>query len=158
MVVRLVNNYGNELTLSPFSLTLHGINASTGYLFQHDPDIPAGTVYGNMVKQGDPVTLPDNTDLNNAVYEASSLVFPGTGSYLCDVSFTVTAAGGTALTPTQSFDFQDLPVHDNRGQDITSIARNQKLIITITINQGEMLSFSFEVGDWTEKTETVSFD
>lgn len=158
VVVKFVNNYGEELTLEDFSVTLHGINASTGYLFQHDPDIPTGTVYGNVAKEASEVTLLDNTNPANDPYEASSFVFPGTGDYLCDISFTVTAVGGSSLNPERDFEFEDLPVHNNRGQDITSIARNQKLTITVTISQGEMLSFSFEVGDWTERTETVTFD
>lgn len=161
VVVRFVNNYSQELTLNDFSVTFKNLNTSTGYLFQHNPDIPAGVVYADLVKSETPVTLPDNTNPANRVTEYSALVFPGAspeGAYSCDISFIVAEVGGSPLTPTRRFDFTDLPVHNRRGEDISSLSRNQQLTITVTINQGEMLSFSFEVGEWEERTETVSFD
>lgn len=175
VVVRVVNNYGAVLTLGscraldpntgdpinnqflPF-FSLHELNASTGYLFQHSPDQPASVVYSDLVNSTVPASLEDNTAQNSNIYEYSSLVFPGTGSYLCDIAFAVTHVGASELDPAREFRFTDLPVHNNRGEDITSISRNQRLTITVTISQGQMLSFSFDVGDWTEKTETVSFD
>ncbi len=161
VLVRFVNNYSRQLTLDDFSVTLKDLNPSTGYLFPHSPDIPAGTVYADLVKEEAPVTLPDNTVPANAVYELSALVFPGAapqGTYACDISFDVTQVGESALSPARSFNFSDLPVHNNRGQDITSLSRNQLLTITVTISQGQMLSFSFEVGEWNELTESVTFD
>lgn len=162
VVVRVVNNYGSALTLSanesyPF-FSLHGLNASTGYLFQHSPDQPAGVVYSDLVNSTVPTVLEDNTEQNSNIYEYTALVFPGTGSYLCDIAFAVTQVGGSPLGSASKFRFTDLPVHNNRGEDITSISRNQRLTITVTISQGQMLSFSFEVGEWTPITETVSFD
>ena len=162
VVLRVVNNYGSALTLSanesyPF-FSLHGLNASTGYLFQHSPDQPAGVVYSDLVNSTVPTDLEDNTEQNSNIYEYTALVFPGTGSYLCDIAFAVTQVGGSPLGSASKFRFTDLPVHNNRGEDITSISRNQRLTITVTISQGQMLSFSFEVGEWTPITETVSFE
>ena len=163
VVVRFVNNYGAELSLSacdastPF-FTLHNMNPNTGYLFQNSPDVPAGAVYADFVNATVPSVLYDNTDVNNTVYSNSALVFPGTGTYTCDVAFKVTEVNGSALASPAEFRFSDLPVHNYRGEDITSISRNQRLTVTITISQGQMLSFSFDVGDWTELTETVHFD
>lgn len=161
VVVKLVNNYTKQLSLSNLSVTLRDLNASTGYLFPHNPDIPAGIVYADLVKEVSTVTLPDNTVAANEVYEFSSLAFPGAapqGTYACDISFGVSQVGESTLTPTRNFSFTGLPVHNNKGQDITNLTRNQRLTITVTINQGQMLSFSFEVGEWTAKTETVTFD
>lgn len=172
VIVRFVNNYGAELSLSAYDastpfFTLHNMNPNTGYLFQHSPDVPAGTVYADFVNATVPSVLYDNTDNDGIdpdyssdayIYRNSALVFPGTGTYTCDVAFKVTAVNGSALASPAEFRFTDLPVHNYRGEDITSISRNQRLTVTITISQGQMLSFSFDVGDWTELTETVHFD
>ena len=161
VVVQFDNRYGAELGLENFSVTFKDLNTSTGYLFPHNPDIPAGIVYADLMQSESPVTLLDNTNPANAVKTYSALVFPGTapeGFYTCDISFDVTSVDGTPLASSRSFSFTDLPVHNNRGQDITSLARNQKLTITVTISQGTMLSFSFDVGEWDGITENVTFD
>ncbi len=103
------------------------------------------------------IVLPDNTNPNNDVYEISSLVYPGTGNFVCDFAFTITQVGGNPITA-QPFKFLGLPILDKRGVDINSISRNQQLTVTVNISQGTMLSFSFEVGDWKKLTEPVTFD
>ena len=164
VVVKFVNNYTEELTLQNFDVTFKNLNTSTGYLFQHSPtDIPAGILYADLVHSGTPVTLEDNTNPSNDVFELSALVFPGVAPppgevYTCDISFDVAQVGSSTLSPVSHFAFSDLPVHNNRGEDITSLSRNQKLTITVTISQGQMLSFSFEVDDWDTLTESVTFD
>jgi hypothetical protein len=161
VTVRFVNQYGDELTLTPFSFTLRGVNPDRGYLFPHTPDIPAGITYGNIsrnIASSSSAVLPDNTDPANPVYEISSLVYPGEGPYSCALSFSITKVGDNPVNPAREFVYDNLPVQNRRGEDIPSIARNQSLAVTITISKGRMLSFSFEVGGWTEKTETVTFD
>lgn len=161
VVVKLVNNYTKELELNNLRVSLTNLNTSTGYLFQHSPDIPAGIVYSDLILSETPVTLYDNTVSSNVVKELPALVFPGAspeGAYICNITFGVARVGESILSPMRNFTFSNLPVHNRRGEDISSLARNQQLTITITINQGKMLSFSFEVGEWTERTETVSFD
>lgn len=163
VVVKLVNNFGNDLTLNPFSVTLTNLVSDKGYLFSHTPDFPTGVSYSDFshsVPNTDEseVVLPYNTNPDNAIYEIPSFVFPGTGSYKCSLSFSITKVGQATLAPPKPFNFQDLSVHNNRGEDITSVARNQCLTITVSINKGSMLSFNFDVSDWTEHTENVTFD
>lgn len=167
VVVRFVNNYGKTLTLSPFSLTLRNMSASNGYLFPHaTKDIPDGVSYEDLTKtvsSSETLTLPDYR-AQGEVYEYESLVYPGVagnlsaGDFTCDLSFTITQVGTTPLATPQDFDFAKLSILNKRGEDVTSIARNQQLTITVNISQGKMLSFSFEVGDWGRNTELVTFD
>lgn len=167
VIVRFVNNYGKTLTLSPFSLTLRNMSASSGYLFLHAPnDIPGGVTYENLTKtvsSPESLTLPDYRD-QGEVYEYTSLVYPGVagnlsaGDFTCDLSFSITQVGTTPLATPEGFDFAKLSILNKRGEDVTSIARNQQLTITVNISQGKMLSFSFEVGAWGQNTELVTFD
>ena len=167
VVVRFINNYGKTLTLSPFSLTLRNMSASSGYLFPHTSgDIPGGVTYEDLTKtvsSPETLTLPDYI-AQGEVYEYASLVYPGVagnlsaGDFTCDLSFSITQVGGTPLATPQDFDFAKLSILNKRGEDVTSIARNQQLTITVNISQGKMLSFSFEVGAWGRNTELVTFD
>ena len=166
VVLKFENNSGYKLKLEPFTATFKKMNPSNGYLFQHDPDVPsgvAGFAYGDLV-----FTASTQEIENGASYSPSALVYPGlpgypgTESYLCDISFTITKVNDsdTVLDPgySHAFTFQDLRVHNNRGEDITTLARNQQLTVTVKVSMGKMLSFNFEVGDWTTHSETVTFD
>lgn len=167
VVVRFINNYGKTLTLSPFSLTLRNMSASNGYLFPHTSnDVPGGVSYINLEKSvSSPATLvlPDYRD-QGEVFEYESLVYPGAagdlnaGDFTCDLAFSITHVGGNPLAAPEDFSFSKLSILNKRGEDVTSIARNQQLTITVNISQGKMLSFSFEVGAWGKYTENVSFD
>ena len=164
VVVRIVNNYGAALTLVPNGVApmvkLKSIDPDRGYLFQHSPDY-AGTSYANKefaFPGSGEVVLPDNTDLNNPVYELSSLVYPGTGAFSCDIAFKIKKVGSADVDPARAFSYENLPILNNHGEDITALARNQRLTITVTISKGTMLSFSFDVGGWNQTTETVTFD
>lgn len=169
VVVRFVNKYGGALTLAPYVnpldpteirplFSINEVNPDKGYLFPHDTDSPTG-VTKETVSQAiaSSIVLPDNTNPDNDVYEISSLVYPGTGNFVCDFAFTITQVGGNPITA-QPFKFLGLPILDKRGVDINSISRNQQLTVTVNISQGTMLSFSFEVGDWKKLTEPVTFD
>ncbi len=167
VIVRFINNYGKTLTLSPFTLKLTNMSASSGYLFPRTSgDIPDGVTYEDLTKtvsSPETLTLPDYRD-QGEVYEYESLVYPGVagnlsaGDFTCDLSFTITQVGGTPLAVPQNFSFSKLSILNKRGEDVTSIARNQQLTITVNISQGKMLSFSFEVGAWGQNTELVTFD
>lgn len=163
VIVRFINNYGDDLTLaqngtSPL-VELKEMVSDRGYLFPHNPDIPAGVSASDMVFNfpAGGVVLPNNAD-GNTFYELSSLLYPGTGAYACSVSFSISKVGTDDVTPAREFEFPALPILNKRGEDITSVARNQCLVITVAISKGAMLSFSFDVGEWNKTTETVTFD
>jgi hypothetical protein len=137
-----------------------------GYLFQHNPDVPTSVAGFNY---GDLSFIADGQEIANGTsYSQSALVYPGlpgypdTENYLCDISFTITEVDDSdaVLDPgySHAFYFGDLRVHNNRGEDIKTLARNQQLTVTAKVSMGKMLSFSFEVGDWTIHSETVTFD
>lgn len=165
VVFRFDNNSGYKLKLDPFSAKFEKMAPTYGYLFQHNPDVPSGVAgfnYGDLTFHADGLEIA-----NESTYIQSALVYPGlpgypdTESYLCDISFTITKVndGGIVLDPvSHTFSFGDLRVHNNRGEDIKTLARNQQLTVTAKVSMGKMLSFSFEVGDWTIHSETVTFD
>ena len=166
VVFKFENNSGHKLKLDPFSAKFKKMAPTYGYLFQHNPDVPSGEAgfnYGDLTFSENGLEIA-----SEASYSQSALVYPGlpgypdTESYLCDISFTITEVdgSGTVLDPGHShtFSFGDLRVHNNRGEDIKTLARNQQLTVTAKVSLGKMLSFSFEVGDWTTHSETVTFD
>lgn len=169
VVVRFNNKYGAALTLAPYAnpsdpteirplIRINEINPDKGYLFPHDTDSPTGVTKESVSQSiASSMVLPDNTDPSNDVYEVSSLVYPGTGDFVCDFAFIITQVGGNDITA-QPFKFLSLPILDKRGVDINSIDRNQQLTVTVNISQGTMLSFSFEVGAWKKSSEPVTFD
>lgn len=162
VVVRLVNHYGDALTLAPNGtepfVRLKNMNPNKGFVFPQTSDIPAGVSNGHVEKTITSVILPDNMVNNDEYYECSSLIYPASGEFKCDIAFNITKVGDNTLASPHPLSFPDLSILNKRGEDITSIARNQCLTITVSINKGKMLSFSFEVGSWEGVTETVSFD
>lgn len=166
VVLKFENNSGYKLKLDPFSATFKKMAPSEGYLFQHNPDVPSGVAYGDLAFTAPASGLEIES---GASYSPSALVYPGlpgypnVESYLCDISFTITEVidddSDRVLDPSYStFTFTDLRVHNNRGEDIKTLARNQQLTVTVKVSLGKMLSFNFEVGDWTTCSETVTFD
>ena len=155
VVFQFVNSSGHTLKLQPFNAALKKMNPDRGYLFQHTPDTPAGTTYGDLTYNKASLDLAKDD-----VYEFVSLVYPGSESYLCDVSFSIAEVDGHELDNTSQHDFEytDLKIYNNWGEDITSLARNQQLTVKVRVGVGLMLSFSFEVGGWTKETETVTFN
>lgn len=170
VVLKFENNSGHKLKLAPFSAKFKKMAPSNGYLFQHNPDVPSGVAgfeYGDLAFTAPASGLEIES---GASYSPSALVYPGlpgypnVESYLCDISFTITEVddddSDLVLNPSFShaFTFTDLRVHNNRGEDIKTLARNQQLTVTVKVSLGKMLSFNFEVGDWTTCSETVTFD
>lgn len=155
--VQLIDQTDNGLSISNLSVTLHGINATKGYLFAHSPDTPAGTEYGD-ISISDATGTDERVIFTNKLAEYPNYVFPqANGPYTCDISFTVhTTEAGTPVTSDKSF--TGLPVQNFRAENIMSIARNQHLIVQIRISEGHMVSFNFIVGDWTNLNESVEFD
>lgn len=158
VTVEFIDLYGEDLTLENFSFQLKGIDASTGYLFPHTPsDIPDDVVYGDWGASAATVNITyDGTDTSS--YALESLFFPSDAPqyYLCDIAFDITDSHAQTL----QFAWQDLTVLNKQGRGITGLGRNQHLRIAIRISKGTMVSFNFEVADWTTTgtTETVHFD
>lgn len=147
---RFKNDTGSELTLTNCIVTIHEINPSQGYLFVHTPD--AVGVAGNLSLNRSSITIAK--DSSSDMYDMST-VYPSLAPsqtignrYLCDISFEV---GGELKS------FTDLPIHDNKSQDIQALKRNQYLQIETRISRGLDISFNFEVMDWTSHSEDVLF-
>ncbi len=145
------NETSESLTLTSCSVTLQRMNPASAYLFAVNPDFTAA--------EGRNLTLSSAENLVLASGATASLspalVFPSVAPaqtlgnrYLCDVSFSI---GET------SYSFTDMPVHDYRSADILALERNQYLQITTRINNGNQVSFNFQVLDWEPKTEEVFF-
>ena len=108
-----------------------------------------------------PVDPADASDLTSGettlsisdgeAYEEFWYVFPSIGPYTCDVQFSQTD-GGDLLQ------YLNLPIHDDHARAITKLDRNQHLTITTRISAGKKVSFNFEVSDWDEKTESITFN
>lgn len=145
------NETNSTLTLTNCRVEIKDIRPTEGYLFP-----PAGV---------DAVGTARTIGLNNdeiiitsgattSLYDMQ-LVFPSlaparaVGSrYFCNISFEV---GGASKS------FTDLPIHDKMSQDIQALGRNQYLQIETRINEGNDISFNFEVIDWTRKQEEIIF-
>ena len=148
IVVDLVNQTGADLTMTDFDMILHNVNPDRGYVFPHSPDVPDATTYGNYLLSKSSITI-----LNGQTYSDSTLVFPGVTSapsreYTCDVSFTSFAVSNS---------YSNLPVITSRAEPILKIDRDERLHIVIRIAKGQTVSFNFEVGEWTKKTQYVVF-
>jgi hypothetical protein len=139
-----------DFTLTACTVRLKAMNPTQGYVFPHTPDA-AGTA-GDLTLNMSGITLNRNSYTD---FYGLNTVFPSeaptqaTGTrYLCDISFTVGDAEKS---------FSNLPVHDSRSRDITSLKRNQYLQITTRINEGLDISFDFEVAEWNPRTEEILF-
>lgn len=146
------NLTGSALTLTNCNASITSINPTQGYVFQPSGDDLTGTQRT--------LTFPQQTLENIPIEETQSLnpllVFPsiaeiqgGYRRYLCNISFSV---------GDDSYSFSALPVHNSLSQDITYLGRNQFLKIEVRISKGQEISFNFEVANWEEKAESVTFD
>lgn len=149
-----VNNTGETLTLYDFSFALKGICPDRGYVLPISlPEVPSSTVNGNI----------ENSETSKVEFASTGAtktksyqfyVFPSVasgGRYLLDAGF---KANSPSASPNA---YSDLPVHDDHAVDITSLERNQHLHIVTRISKGLTVSFSFQVMDWTGKTENIIF-
>lgn len=154
-----INNTGAELTLYDFSNTLDGICPNSGYVVLHETDFPSGALSGNIIASESSLTIPAWNDPDTRL-ELGSItrywyVFPSTGPYSCDVTFTMFKGEAGERTYTYS----DLPVHDDHAVSIPSLPRNRHLHIVTKISKGTSVSFNFEVSGWGSPIEeNVLFD
>lgn len=133
------NNTGSELVLTNFSNEFDPMCPDRGYVILHTSDYPASTNVGTLQYSNASVSIPDGDSLMTNWF-----VFPSTGPYTCDVSFTT---GG------RNYSYTDMRVTNSVMVDIPSISRNDNLIIETRISKGLKVSFNFEVADWTIKRE-----
>lgn len=162
-----INETDGAVDIHDCSVTYEDLNPSRGYLFEQDPDYVAGYDRNLTVTGDNPLVFTDNKSTLPV-----KTVFPSTaparlvGSrYFLNVSFRVTKENATydgsdSATYTE-YNFEDLPIHDSRSQDIPSILRNQHLKIETRITKRASthdISFNFEVQDWYEKEAQVTFD
>lgn len=143
------NQYGSALTLYDFSNTLFHMRPETGYVIPHSSDFAVAYAgEGNLAaSETEPLTINKDDEVSKSWY-----VFPSIGPYTCNISFYLDSER------TDYHSYSDLPVHDDHARDISQLARNQHLTITTRIGKGKSVSFNFEVADWGEKTETVTFN
>jgi len=149
--MEFVNNTEASLELDGFSFSIEDLCPDMGYVAYHElPSVPAALTYGDIVKSvGDDVVFANDESKTYTFF-----VFPGEapgGTYLLNASFTANGAAEASI-------FTDLPVHDDHAVDIESLERNQHLHIVTRISKGLTVSFNFEVSDWVDLEETVSFD
>ena len=120
---------------------------AVGYVVAHQNDFPVARANALDLTTGE----SSLSIANGGAIERSWYVFPSIGPYTCDVQFKLSESENLRQ-------FTDLPVHDDHARDITQLARNQHLTITTRISAGQRVSFNFEVADWAEKTERISFN
>ena len=146
---------------------MEDLNPSRGFLFEQDPDYVTGYDRDLTITGADPLVFT-----NNRSTLPVKTVFPSTaparlvGSrYFLNVHFRVTKKNqvydSNDPDTYSEYDFEDLPIHDNRSRDIPNILRNQHLKIETRITkraEEHDYSFNFEVQDWYEKEEYVTFD
>lgn len=151
---RFKNETDATLTLTNCTVSIEKINPTTGYLFPRSNDADATGTARDISLSKNSISI--NSGAAEDLYDMR-LVFPSVapaseqtvGSrYYCNITFTV---GGEEMT------FTKLPIHDKQSQDIQALGRNQYLQIETRINEGLNISFNFEVKDWTNKQEDISF-
>lgn len=147
ITARFENQFGSDLTLYHFSNTLKKMRPTAGYVAPHVNDFPVDPADASDLTSGE-TTLSIS---DGEAYEEFWYVFPSIGPYTCDVQFSQTD-GGDLLQ------YLNLPIHDDHARNITKLDRNQHLTITTRISAGKKVSFNFEVSDWDEKTESITFN
>ena len=147
VTARFENQFGSDLTLYHFSNTMKKMRPTAGYVAPHVNDFPVDPADASDLTSGE-TTLSIS---DGEAYEEFWYVFPSIGPYTCDVQFSQTD-GGDLLQ------YLNLPIHDDHARSITKLDRNQHLTITTRISAGKKVSFNFEVSDWDEKTESITFN
>ena len=162
-----INQTGGAVDIHDCRVTFEDLNPSRGFLFERDPDYVTGYDRDLTVTGANPLVFTDNKSTLPV-----KTVFPSiaptrlVGSrYFLNVHFRVTKKdavyNGSDSDTYSEYDFEDLPIHDSRSRDIPSILRNQHLKIETRITkraEEHDYSFNFEVQDWYEKEEYVTFD
>lgn len=165
--ITFINQTDDAVDIHDCEVTLEDLNPSRGFLFEQDPDYVSGYDRDLTITGTNPLVFTDNRSTLPV-----KTIFPSTaparlvGSrYFLNVHFRVTKKNQDydANDPDtySEYDFEDLPIHDNRSRDIPNILRNQHLKIETRITKRAAehdYSFNFEVQDWYEKEEYVTFD
>lgn len=165
--ITFINQTDGAVDIHDCEVTLEDLNPSRGFLFEQDPDYVTGYGRDLTITGTDPLVFT-----NNRSTLPIKTVFPSTapsrlvGSrYFLNVHFRVTKKNQVYdendPDTYSKYDFEDLPIHDNRSRDIPNILRNQHLKIETRITkraEEHDYSFNFEVQDWYEKEEYVTFD
>ena len=156
------------LKLFELEVKIYKMNPTKGYLFPKDPDKGTGSL-NNLVFIGDDLELSSNPTTPTIT---GKLVFPSTAPeqtlgnrYYCDISFRVekknqTYSSSNSATYT-SYEYEGLPIHDYRSDDLQFLKRNQLLKINTRITKRGAehdVSFWFEVASWVSRTETIEFN
>ena len=153
VTAEFINNTGGDLDMYGFHNEFVGMCPSSGLVMAgSDPDT-AGAA-GNLV--GDETLLHiDQGDTR----QQSWFVFPSEGTYTCNVSFWLDEDDYVANDTSSEdyFSYTGLEVHDDHARDLAELKRNQHLHIVTRISKGLTVSFSFQVMDWTGKTENIIF-
>lgn len=160
VTVYLINNYQSDLTLHDFSCTVNGINPANGYLIQRSPDYVSansGPLTLNPEEEDNPFTLSASGEGSTKSF--SAFVYPSTaaGGYTCSVSFGLKKQD--EQNPT-TYTWNNMAVTNELAQRVTSLSRNQQLGVTIRISAGKMVSFNYEVHDWSNDSleQDIHFD
>ena len=169
------NQTGGAIEIDTCHVSIGNINPSRGYLMPRATDSVATGLRDMVMIKDRPLvfgTDPQVTATYNRAVLDTVQVFPSLapartlGSrYLCRVYFRVTKEGETYdRSDPDTYDeytFTDLPVHDSHSADITYLRRNQFLKIETRITRRAAehdYSFNFEVQDWIEKDNYMTFD
>ena len=165
-----------DIEIHACQVTIGAMNPSRGYLIPRETNDYVTGYDRNLVLTAPEVLVFGTNSSDAATYRKATLpvmqVFPSTapaqniGSrYLCSVTFRVTNQGETYAANNVStyteYSFTNLPVHDNRSADIPYLRRNQHLQIVTRITKTAVehdYSFNFEVQDWDEEENFLTFD
>jgi hypothetical protein len=154
VTAKIINNMDEPLNLYEYKHTVHGINPTTGYVLEHDNDFigTAGNLLANPASRyGNPSLAIPIAAAPDGSQTYDFYVFPCKGPFEICIQFKLDPAGRT-------YTYKKLPVTNWRAEDIIELRRNQHLIVETRISQGVHVSFNFEVADWTEHSESVTFD
>lgn len=157
VTARIINNTGAAMELYNYNHKVYGICPDRGYVLPHDPDAPGGTNTGYL--EADPCTKYGNPDFYVPISSEGSqdydwYVFPSTGPYTIDVTFTLFKGEENEHTYT----YNGLAVTNWKAENIPALRRNQHLIVETRISKGLTVSFNFIVADWVQREESVQFD
>lgn len=153
----IINNTGEEMGLSDYKHTVHGINPTSGYVLPHETDYTgtAANLLANPdAKYESSVEIPIWADTSQ---EYDWYVFPSKGPYTIGITFTLNKGSTDPAKPEKTYTYKNLPVTNWRAVDIPALGRNQHITVTTRISKGLTVSFNFEVNDWTEHTASVEF-
>lgn len=144
VTAEFINNTGGTLDLDHYSHYIKNICPDNGYIIKHPAVSPASAVMGTLN-----ATVNDHEIVSESSLSHSWYVFPSVGPYTCDIHFTVDE---------KDYTYNNLPVTNNRREDIPSLTRNQHLHIVTRISKGLKVSFNFEVANWEDVSAQVQFD